>query len=72
MTDVVITGAARSAMGGFQGMFSDLAAADLGGAAIRAARSEAGTPEIDELLMGHQDYPNASTACPGDLGGRHR
>ncbi|WP_370244353.1 beta-ketoacyl synthase N-terminal-like domain-containing protein, partial [Salipiger sp.] len=52
MTDVVITGAARSAMGGFQGMFSDLAAADLGGAAIRAARSEAGTPEIDELLMG--------------------
>ena len=26
MTDVVITGAARSAMGGFQGMFSDLAA----------------------------------------------
>ena len=52
MTDVVITGAARSAMGGFQGMFSDLSAADLGGAAIRAARSEAGTPEIDELLMG--------------------
>jgi acetyl-CoA C-acetyltransferase len=39
-------------MGGFQGMFSDLSAADLGGAAIRAARSEAGTPEIDELLMG--------------------
>mgnify|MGYP001242036639 CR=1 FL=1 len=35
MTDVVITGAARSAMGGFQGMFSDLTAADLGGAAIR-------------------------------------
>ena len=52
MTDVVITGAARSAMGGFQGMFSDLSAADLGGAAIRAARAEAGTPEIDELLMG--------------------
>ena len=52
MTEVVITGAARSAMGGFQGMFSDLSAADLGGAAIRAARSEAGTPEIDELLMG--------------------
>ncbi|MBY6002671.1 acetyl-CoA C-acyltransferase [Salipiger bermudensis] len=52
MTDVVITGAARSAMGGFQGMFSDLGAADLGGAAIRAARAEAGSPEIDELLMG--------------------
>ena len=54
MTDVVITGAARSAMGGFQGMFSDLAAADLGGAAIRAARSEAGTvarvPRRDKIL----------------------
>ena len=52
MTDVVITGAARSAMGGFQGMFSDLTAADLGGAAIRAARTEAGDPVVDELLMG--------------------
>ncbi|MGR3376101.1 acetyl-CoA C-acyltransferase [Salipiger abyssi] len=52
MTDVVITGAARSAMGGFQGMFTDLTAADLGGAAIRAARAEAGSPAVEELLMG--------------------
>ncbi|APZ51574.1 acetyl-CoA C-acyltransferase [Salipiger abyssi] len=52
MTDVVITGAARSAMGGFQGMFTDLSAADLGGAAIRAARAEAGSPAVEELLMG--------------------
>lgn len=25
------------------------------------------TETSDELLMGHKDYPNASTACPGDL-----
>ncbi|MBE9639132.1 thiolase family protein [Salipiger mangrovisoli] len=52
MQDVVITGAARTAMGGFQGMLSDLSAADLGGAAIRAALTEAGRPVVDELLMG--------------------
>ncbi len=52
MQDVVITGAARTAMGGFQGMLSGLGAAELGGAAIRAALSEAGRPAVDELLMG--------------------
>ncbi|SDH13291.1 thiolase family protein [Alloyangia pacifica] len=52
MQDVVITGAARTAMGGFQGMLSGLSASDLGGAAIRAALSEAGRPAVDELLMG--------------------
>ena len=52
MQDVVITGAARTAMGGFQGILSGLSAADLGGAAIRAALSEAGRPVVDELLMG--------------------
>ncbi|MGC2600825.1 MAG: acetyl-CoA C-acetyltransferase, partial [Rhodomicrobium sp.] len=34
---VVIVGAARTPMGGFQGDFKDLAAPDLGAAAIRAA-----------------------------------
>ncbi len=52
MSDVVITGAARTAMGGFQGVFADVPAADLGGAAIRAARDQAGDPDIDEVLMG--------------------
>jgi acetyl-CoA C-acetyltransferase len=52
MADVVITGAARTAMGGFQGVFSDVLAADLGGAAIRAALGQAGDPAVDELLMG--------------------
>ena len=52
MADVVITGAARTAMGGFQGVFSEVFAADLGGAAIRAALGQAGDPAVDELLMG--------------------
>ncbi len=34
---IVIVGAARTPMGGFQGDFSSLAAHDLGGAAIKAA-----------------------------------
>ena len=52
MKDVVITGAARTAMGGFQGCFSDLPAAQLGGTAIRAALDGASDPSVDELLMG--------------------
>lgn len=52
MHRVVITGAARTPMGGFQGALSAETAAGLGGAAIRAARAQAGDPAIDELLMG--------------------
>ena len=52
MNDVVIAGAARTAMGGFQGVFRDMAAADLGGAAIRAALADAGAATVDEVLMG--------------------
>lgn len=52
MKDVVIAGAARTAMGGFQGMFDGVAAVDLGGAAIRAALDGAGAKTVDELLMG--------------------
>ncbi|CUH75529.1 acetyl-CoA C-acyltransferase [Tropicibacter naphthalenivorans] len=52
MKDVVITGAARTPMGGFQGIFSDVTAAELGGAAIKAAWGAAGNPAVDELLMG--------------------
>ncbi|MBP0481552.1 thiolase family protein [Sagittula salina] len=52
MKDVVITGAARTPMGGFQGVFEDVPAATLGGAAIRAALAEAAPAQVDELLMG--------------------
>jgi acetyl-CoA C-acetyltransferase len=54
MRDVVIAGAARTPMGGFQGAFSSVAASDLGGAAIRGAMERAGAQpaQIDELLMG--------------------
>jgi acetyl-CoA C-acetyltransferase len=54
MRDVAIIGAARTAMGGFQGVFSEVAAAELGGTAIRAALAGAGVDpgRVEELLMG--------------------
>ena len=52
---IVIVGAARTPMGGFQGEFSALAAHDLGGAAIRAAVERAGIPSdaVGEVLFGN-------------------
>jgi len=52
MEDVLIAGGARTPMGGFQGELSGLSAADLGGAAIKAALEAAGAPVVDEVLMG--------------------
>ena len=52
MKTVVIAGAARTPMGGFQGVFDGVEAATLGGAAIRAALSDAGATSVDEVLMG--------------------
>ncbi|MFA5538022.1 MAG: acetyl-CoA C-acyltransferase [Gemmobacter sp.] len=54
MHEVVIAGAARTPMGGFQGVFSGVPAATLGGAAIRAALEGAGVApaRVEELLMG--------------------
>ncbi len=52
MRQVVITGAARTPMGGFQGVFADVDAPTLGGAAIKAAMAGAGVSTVDELLMG--------------------
>jgi acetyl-CoA C-acetyltransferase len=54
MDEVVIAGAARTAMGGFQGALAGASAADLGGVAIAAALADAGVaPDlVDELLMG--------------------
>ncbi len=52
---IVITGAARTPMGGFQGDFASLAAHDLGGAAIKAAVERAGiSPDVvGEVLFGN-------------------
>lgn len=54
MKNVVIAGAARTPMGGFQGVFADVDAPVLGGAAIKAAIEGAGAkPDlIEEVLMG--------------------
>ena len=52
MKTVVIAGAARTPMGGFQGVFDGVEAATLGGAAIRAALGDAGASTVDEVLMG--------------------
>jgi len=52
---IVILGAARTPMGGFQGDFSALAAHDLGGVAIKAAIERSGiAPEaVGEVLFGN-------------------
>lgn len=54
MTEVVIIGAARTPMGGFQGVFTGVSASELGGAAIAAALESAQMPpdRVDEVLMG--------------------
>jgi acetyl-CoA C-acetyltransferase len=52
MKSVVIAGAARTPMGGFQGVLSDLSASDLGGVAIKSALARAGAATVDEVLMG--------------------
>ena len=51
---VVIVGAARTPMGGFQGAFSGVSATDLGAAAIRGALENGGVAAdtVDEVLMG--------------------
>ncbi len=51
---VVITGMARTPMGGFQGVLSPLRAPDLGAAAITAAVDRAGlaADAIDDVIMG--------------------
>lgn len=52
MAEVVISGAARTPMGGFQGELSTLSAADLGGVAIAQALVASGTSAVDEVVMG--------------------
>jgi acetyl-CoA C-acetyltransferase len=52
---IVIVGAARTPMGGFQGDFKDVTAATLGAAAIKAAVERAGMKpdEVEEVIMGN-------------------
>ncbi|MGR3343053.1 MAG: acetyl-CoA C-acyltransferase [Paracoccaceae bacterium] len=54
MKEVFIAGAARTPMGGFQGVFAEVAAPALGGAAIAGAIKDAGIEpaQVEELLMG--------------------
>lgn len=54
MDEVVISGAARTAMGGFQGAFDGIAAPELGGQAIAGALAGAGLggDDVQEVLMG--------------------
>jgi len=51
---IVIVGAARTPLGAMQGVFSEVTASQLGGAAIAAAVKNSGieADKIDELLMG--------------------
>ncbi len=51
---IVIVGAKRTAMGGFMGGLSDVAAPDLGAVAIKAALEQAGISgdKVSEVLMG--------------------
>ncbi len=51
---IVIAGAARTPMGGFQGDLKELAAPELGAAAIRAALARAGVDagEVEEVVFG--------------------
>ena len=64
---VVIVGAARTPMGGFQGDFSSLAAHDLGGAAIKAAVERAG---IDAATVGEVLFGNCLMAGQGQAPAR--
>jgi acetyl-CoA C-acetyltransferase len=52
--DIVIVGAARTAVGAFNGAFAATAAHDLGAAAIKAALARAGVDpaDVDEVIMG--------------------
>jgi acetyl-CoA C-acetyltransferase len=49
---IVITGYARTPIGGLQGVFADLKAAELGAAAVKEAVKRAGAPNIDQIAMG--------------------
>jgi acetyl-CoA C-acetyltransferase len=53
--DIVIVGAARTPIGGFDGILKGRSAPELGAIAIRAALERSGVPagEVDEVIMGN-------------------
>ena len=53
MNEVVIAGAARTPMGGFQGDFDGVNASILGGVALKAALDDAQVASVDELYFGN-------------------
>ena len=52
---IVIVGAARTPMGGFQGELKSMTASDLGGVAVKAALEGSGLKpaEVDEIILGN-------------------
>src|ERR1700761_252358 len=72
---IVITGFARTPMGGLQGVFADVKASELGASAIREAVSRAAAPKIDQTIMGcvlgaGQGQAPARQASKGAGGGK--
>lgn len=69
---IVIAGAARTPMAGFQGEFSPLTASELGGVAIAAALKDASAKpdQVDELLMGNV-LPAGQGQAPARQAGFH-
>ncbi|MEJ7925152.1 acetyl-CoA C-acetyltransferase [Sphingobium sp. AN641] len=55
MSDIVITGAKRTAVGSFMGAFAGMPAHELGRVAIQAALAQAGVSpdDVDEVILGH-------------------
>lgn len=54
MSDIVIVGAKRTAIGSFNGVFADVASPDLGATAIKAALDQSGVAaaDVSEVIMG--------------------
>jgi acetyl-CoA C-acetyltransferase len=54
LSDIVITAARRTAMGGFQGDFRDVTAPELGAAALKAAVADSGlgSTDVEQVVMG--------------------
>ena len=68
--EIVIAGAARTPMGGFQGELSPLSASQLGGVAIAAALRDANADNADEVLMGNV-LPAGQGQAPARQAGFH-
>jgi len=64
MTDVVITGAARTAIGSYGRGLKDIAPSDLGATASKAAMERA---QVDPADVGHVVFGNVIHTEPGDM-----